>query len=88
MSRGGGVTLDQFESKVPQSGQVLIGGGGVTLDQLKSKVPQSDQVFLFKGRYSGLTCRVMKTKGMVFRYTWVYSKEDTMAHTRRPMVTS
>ena len=30
----------------------------------------------------------MKTKGMVFRYTWVYSKEDTMAHTRRPVVTS
>ena len=27
-------------------------------------------------------------KGMVFRYTWVYSKEDTMAHTRRAMVTS
>ena len=34
------------------------------------------------------TCRAIKTKGMVFRYTWVYSKEDTMAHTRRPMVTS
>ena len=33
-------------------------------------------------------CRVMKTKGMVFRYTWVYSKEDTMAHTRMPVVTS
>ena len=33
-------------------------------------------------------CRVMMTKGMVFRYTWVYSKEDTMAHTRRPVVTS
>ena len=33
-------------------------------------------------------CRVMKTKGMVFRYTWVYSKEDTMAHTRRLVVTS
>ena len=33
-------------------------------------------------------CHVMKMKGMVFRYTWVYSKEDTMAHTRRPMVTS
>ena len=33
-------------------------------------------------------CRAMKTKGMVFRYTWVYSKEDTMAHTRRPVVTS
>ena len=33
-------------------------------------------------------CRTMKTKGMVFRYTWVYSKEDTMAHTRRPVVTS
>ena len=31
---------------------------------------------------------VMMTKGMVFRYTWVYSKEDTMAHTRRPVVTS
>ena len=30
----------------------------------------------------------MKTKGMVFRYTWVYSKEDTMAHTRRLVVTS
>ena len=30
----------------------------------------------------------MKTKGMVFRNTWVYSKEDTMAHTCRPMVTS
>ena len=35
-----------------------------------------------------LNCRAMKTKGMVFRYTWVYSKEDTMAHTRRPVVTS
>ena len=33
-------------------------------------------------------CRAMKTKGMVFRYMWVYSKEDTMAHTRRPVVTS
>ena len=33
-------------------------------------------------------CRAIKTKGMVFRYTWVYSKEDTMAHTYRPMVTS
>ena len=33
-------------------------------------------------------CRAMKTKGMVFGYTWVYSKEDTMAHTRRPVVTS
>ena len=35
-----------------------------------------------------LSCRAMKTKGMVFRYTWVYSNEDTMAHTRRPVVTS
>ena len=33
-------------------------------------------------------CRTMMTKGMVFRYMWVYSKEDTMAHTRRPVVTS
>ena len=29
-----------------------------------------------------LKCHAIKTKGMVFRYTWVYSKEDTMAHTR------
>ena len=33
-------------------------------------------------------CRAMKMKGMVFRSMWVYSKEDTMAHTCRPMVTS
>ena len=33
-------------------------------------------------------CRAMITKGVVFRYTWVYSKEDTMAHTCRLMVTS
>ena len=33
-------------------------------------------------------CRAMMTKGMVFRYTWVYSKEDTMAHTYRLVVTS
>ena len=40
------------------------------------------------GHSGGLVCHAMKTKGMVFRYTWVYSKEDTMAHTRRLMVTS
>ena len=33
-------------------------------------------------------CRAMMMKGMVFRYTWVYSREDTMAHTRRLVVTS
>ena len=33
-------------------------------------------------------CRAMKTKGMMFRYTWVYSKEDTMAHTHRAVVAS
>ena len=33
-------------------------------------------------------CRTMRTKGMLFRYTWVYSKEDTMAHTCRLVVTS
>ena len=27
-------------------------------------------------------------KVMAFRYTWVYSKEDTMAHTRRLVVIS
>ena len=36
----------------------------------------------------GSYCRAMKTKGMVFRYTWAYSKEDTLGHTRRPVVTS
>ena len=30
-------------------------------------------------------CRAIK-QGMVFRYTWVYSKGNTMAHTRRLMV--
>ena len=38
--------------------------------------------------YHSQNCRAMMTKGMVFRYTWVYSKEDTMAHTRRLVVTS
>ena len=33
-------------------------------------------------------CHKMISKGMVFRYMWVYSKEDTMARTCRPMVTS
>ena len=33
-------------------------------------------------------CHAIKTKGMVFRNTWVYSKEDAMAHTYRPVVTS
>ena len=33
-------------------------------------------------------CHVIKTKGMVFRNMWVYSKEDTMAHTYRLVVTS
>ena len=41
-----------------------------------------------KCRRSTGNCRALKTKGMVFRYTWVYSKEDTMAHTRRLVVTS
>ena len=33
-------------------------------------------------------CHVIKKKGMVFRYMWVYSKEDTMAHTYRAVDTS
>ena len=36
-------------------------------------------------------CRAMMTNGMVFKIhvdTWVYSKEDTMAHTRRLVVIS
>ena len=40
------------------------------------------------GLENAILCRAMKMKGMVFRYTWVYSKEDTMAHTRKAMVTS
>ena len=34
------------------------------------------------------TCHAIKTKGRVLTYTWVCSKEDTMTHTYRPMVTS
>ena len=33
-------------------------------------------------------CHAIKMKGMVFRYMWVYSKEDTMAHIYRAVVTS
>ena len=50
-----------------------------TLDQfMKHKVPDAKHHI----------CRTMMMKGMVFRYMWVYSKEDTMAHTCRPVVTS
>ena len=47
----------------------------------------------FEGKGSQLLsfgdmCHVIKTKGMVFRYMWVYSKEDTMALTYRAVVTS
>ena len=38
--------------------------------------------------FAEISCRAIKTKGMVFRYTWVYSKEDTMAHTHGAVVTS
>ena len=41
-----------------------------------------------EGKNQEENCRMIKTKGMVFRYMWVYSKEDTMAHTYRAMVTS
>ena len=44
---------------------------------------------LSPGFYPGSgICHAIKMQGMVFRYTWVYSKEDTMAHTHRPVVTS
>ena len=33
-------------------------------------------------------CRAIKTKGMVWSNTWVYSKRDTTAHTYRLVVTS
>ena len=35
-----------------------------------------------------LVSRDKGRNGMVFRYTWVYSKDDTMAHTRRLVVIS
>ena len=38
-----------------------------------------------------IDCRAIKIMNMVFEIhvdMWVYSKEDTMAHTRRPVVTS
>ena len=60
-----------------------------------SKGAQSPGVFLFHfdcgvqvSEIAHANCRAMMTKGMVFRYMWVYSKEDTMAHTHRPVVTS
>ena len=43
---------------------------------------------MLKTYMNARNCRTIKTKGMVFRYMWVYSKEDTMAHTCRAMVTS
>ena len=51
-----------------------------------SRCYYNDQVF--EALLAHQCCRAIKTKGMVFRYTWVYSKEDTMAHTRRLVVTS
>ena len=45
------------------------------------------QGYVFTGVCDSV-CHAMMTKGMVFRYTWVYSKEDTMAHTRRLVVIS
>ena len=46
-----------------------------------------NELRLDKGEFYTL-CHAIKMKDMVFRYTWVYSKEDTMAHTYRAMVTS
>ena len=48
---------------------------------------KSSMIYLNANYLCG-SCRAMMTKGMVFRYTWVYSKEDTMAYTCRPVVTS
>ena len=38
----------------------------------------------------GKCCRAINdnTVVLIFRYTWVYSKDDTMAHAHRPVVTS
>ena len=44
-------------------------------------------IIICVGKCAG-KCRAIKTKAMVFRYMWVYSKEDIMAHTCRALVTS
>ena len=78
----------------------VVGGGGCqtnTFEQLHVEegeaespcgrgVPKISHSLLFSITITN--CRAIKTKGMVFRYTPVYSKEDTMAHTHRALVTS
>ena len=49
---------------------------------------EDDNKDFIKNQHMHQDCRAIKTKGMVFRYMWVYSKEDTMAHTYRAVVTS
>ena len=68
----------------------------VTIKQKDKEITELKKVsytfprLCFRRLYSKIAygCRAMKTKGMVFRYTWVYSKNDTMAHTRRLVVIS
>ena len=54
----------------------------------KKEAGPVDEKLQIKVKMSSGTCRAIMIKGMVFRNTWVYSKEDTMAHTRRLVVTS
>ena len=58
-----------------------------TVDSMADEETAEGGVYKTGFRRDG-NCRVMITKGMVFRYTWVYSKKDTMAHTCRLVVTS
>ena len=58
------------------------------LNLLSIQLNKDDVKHLANALVNNYLCRAMMTKGMVFRYTWVYSKEDTMAHTCRLVVTS
>ena len=87
------VTLDHF-----LTGLNALGTGRLTfqvldpdeLDHFLSIIRRQlrEERSPFELAFNHTYCRAMKTKGMVFRYTWVYSKKDTMAHTHRLVVIS
>ena len=87
------IDIDGFRRYVHGNmGEIVVSIGiGQVCGSESSSTPIGRQDVHHQYHYKGKQCNMchaMKTKGMVFRYTWVYSKEDTMAHTHRPVVTS